>query len=190
MATMDVYKAAVSTFLPTPSKSHYVFNLRDFARVVFGVLLVPKTHMSEGDKLIRLWVHEVYRVFSDRLTDENDKLKFFEIVKDTTQQQFKISLDKLLRHLAPRGQLEDDNIRGLFFGDYMTSGDMRAYDEVTDFAKLTDTMERCARVLVRQYYVNVCVCLPCIQCILHVYTYVSTYLHTQHLFQFSENVGM
>ena len=45
---MGVYKAAVSTFLPTPSKSHYVFNLRDFSRVVRGVLLVPKTHMNEG----------------------------------------------------------------------------------------------------------------------------------------------
>nr|WAW84833.1 axonemal dynein heavy chain reconstructed 1 [Halisarca dujardinii] len=141
MATMDVYKAAVANFLPTPSKSHYVFNLRDFARVVFGVLLVPKTHMAEGDKLIRLWVHEVYRVFSDRLTDESDKLMFFDIVKNTTQQQFKVGLEKLLHHLAPQGQLEDDNIRGLFFGDYMGSGDTRAYDEVTDFNKLTEVME-------------------------------------------------
>ena len=72
-ATMGVYKAAVSTFLPTPSKSHYVFNLRDFSRVVRGVLLVPKTHMKEGDKLTRLWVHEIYRVFYDRLVDDNDR---------------------------------------------------------------------------------------------------------------------
>lgn len=72
-ATMAVYKAAVSTFLPTPSKSHYVFNLRDFSRVVRGVLLVPKTHMKEGDKLTRLWVHEIYRVFYDRLIDDKDR---------------------------------------------------------------------------------------------------------------------
>ena len=72
-ATMDVYKDSIAQFLPTPSKSHYVFNLRDFARVVRGVLLVPSNNMTEPEKLIRLWVHEVYRVFYDRLIDPEDR---------------------------------------------------------------------------------------------------------------------
>ena len=38
-----------------------------------GVLLVPAERMTEPDKLIRLWIHEVYRVFNDRLTDDNDR---------------------------------------------------------------------------------------------------------------------
>ena len=110
-ATMGVYKAAVEKFLPTPSKSHYVFNLRDFSRVVRGVLLTPKTHLSEGDKLIRLWVHEVYRVFYDRLVDDKDRLQFFDIVKETLHQYFKVGIDKLLVHLATSGNLKDDDIR-------------------------------------------------------------------------------
>lgn len=72
-ATLQVYKETMQGFLPTPTKSHYVFNLRDFARVVRGVLLVPASHMENNDKLLRLWFHEVYRVFYDRLTNEEDR---------------------------------------------------------------------------------------------------------------------
>jgi len=106
--------SAVSNFLPTPSKSHYIFNLRDFSRVIRGVLLTPASHMTEGDKLIRLWVHEVYRVFYDRLVDDDDRLSFFSIVKDTLNKYFKVSMDKLLGHLATSEGLADDNIRCLY----------------------------------------------------------------------------
>ncbi len=73
-ATMEIYKLAILKFLPTPAKSHYVFNLRDFARVIRGVLLVPNTVLKNEKKLQRLWVHEVFRVFCDRMTDDADRL--------------------------------------------------------------------------------------------------------------------
>ncbi|XP_035261919.1 dynein heavy chain 3, axonemal [Anguilla anguilla] len=141
-ATMAVYKDAMESFLPTPSKSHYIFNLRDFARIIRGVLLCPYTHLQEGDKLIRLWIHEVYRVFYDRLIDNNDRETFFEIVKARTSDFFKQSIDKLLIHLSPSGKVTDENIRSLFFGDYgKPDSDAKAYDEITDLKQLMEVME-------------------------------------------------
>lgn len=142
MATMQVYKAAIGNFLPTPTKSHYVFNLRDFSRVVRGVLLVPSSHMEEGDKLIRLWVHEVYRVFYDRLIDESDRLFFFNLIGETTKKQFNKDINALLKHLVPSGKLTDDHVRSLFFGDYINPDSPdKIYNEVTEIDTLTSRIE-------------------------------------------------
>ena len=134
-ATMSVYKDTIDSFLPTPSKSHYIFNLRDFARVIRGVLLAPHTHMQvreggknreidrvcsrnsplckflvalfqDGDKLIRLWIHEVYRVFYDRLIDSEDRDTFFMIVKENTSNFFKMNLEKVNHSKIPLAKLE------------------------------------------------------------------------------------
>ncbi|XP_038618403.1 dynein heavy chain 3, axonemal [Tachyglossus aculeatus] len=141
-ATMTIYKTAVENFLPTPSKSHYVFNLRDFSRVIQGVLLCPHTHLQDGEKLIRLWIHEVYRVFYDRLIDNEDRQVFFSMVKETTLNCFKKNVEKVLGHLSPSGKIEDDNIRSLFFGDFVKpESDLKVYDEITDLTQLTTVME-------------------------------------------------
>uniref|UniRef100_A0A2K5HID3 Dynein axonemal heavy chain 3 n=1 Tax=Colobus angolensis palliatus TaxID=336983 RepID=A0A2K5HID3_COLAP len=141
-ATKTIYREAVENFLPTPSKSHYVFNLRDFSRVIQGVLLCPHTHLQDVEKCIRLWIHEVYRVFYDRLIDKEDRQVFFNMVKETTSNCFKQSIEKVLIHLSPTGKIVDDNIRSLFFGDYFKpESDKKIYDEITDLKQLTVVME-------------------------------------------------
>ncbi|CAF0812221.1 unnamed protein product [Brachionus calyciflorus] len=143
-ATMEIYKQAIEQFLPTPSKSHYLFNLRDYARVIKGVLLVPSTHMKEEKKLYRLWIHEIYRVFYDRLIDDHDRQLFFSLVKKVLNEILKIDMDKLLEHLTePQGsKLTDNNIRSLIFGDYARpESESKIYDEITDLNELSKTMD-------------------------------------------------
>ena len=63
-----------------PRRSHYLFNLRQVSEVVQGLFSCPVEIVEKVfDKLgalKRLWLHEVMRVFSDRLINEDDKNMF------------------------------------------------------------------------------------------------------------------
>ncbi len=137
MRRAQVYSQSMQKLLPTPTKSHYVFNLRDYARVVQvrrlsarparvaaalhgghahiqqstsanftesrrrvlhtahrtaphraqGVMMLPLAALAPtggGPPAVslfkRLWVHEVFRVFYDRLVDDKDRLWLMEQV--------------------------------------------------------------------------------------------------------------
>lgn len=48
----------------------------------------------------------------------------------------------MLIHLSPTGKITDDNIRSLFFGDFLKpESDQKIYDEITDLRGLTIVME-------------------------------------------------
>ncbi|CAK9833026.1 Dynein axonemal heavy chain 3 [Anthophora retusa] len=143
-ATMDIYLAAIKNFLPIPAKSHYTFNLRDFSRVIKGILLVPASRMKEPDKLIRLWIHEVYRVFHDRLVDDDDRETLFYMVQHTCYDQLRQPLDKVLVRLLKdeEKEIKSSHMRDLYFGNYIEpDADPRVYDEVIDLNDLQEKMD-------------------------------------------------
>jgi len=72
-ATMELYNEIVLALPPTPSKFHYIFNLRDLSRIYEGLLLSTPDHFDSSAKMVRLWRNECLRVFFDRLNDEPDR---------------------------------------------------------------------------------------------------------------------
>lgn len=68
--------------------------------------------------------------------------KFFVHVRDTCQNCFKVSIDKVLGHLTMSGKVKEDNIRSLFFGDYLRPEGERIYDEIVDLRELSRVIEQ------------------------------------------------
>ncbi len=62
-ATLSLYEMIKLQFLPTPGKSHYLFNIRDVAKVMQGISIAKAASLGNVDSFVRLWVHEFQRVF-------------------------------------------------------------------------------------------------------------------------------
>eukprot|EP00913_Durusdinium_trenchii_P000594 g548.t1 len=99
--TLEIYKSAVASLLPTPLKVHYTFNLRDFAKIIFGVLLLKKQECDGVARHVRLWVHEIWRVIGDRLVVNEDRLWMLEQVRAVTKNVFGQGFDEVMKHLEP-----------------------------------------------------------------------------------------
>eukprot|EP00304_Pavlova_gyrans_P012708 CAMPEP_0206041750 /NCGR_PEP_ID=MMETSP1466-20131121/6142_1 /ASSEMBLY_ACC=CAM_ASM_001126 /TAXON_ID=44452 /ORGANISM="Pavlova gyrans, Strain CCMP608" /LENGTH=4121 /DNA_ID=CAMNT_0053416453 /DNA_START=38 /DNA_END=12403 /DNA_ORIENTATION=- len=80
-ASIDIYNQMCQSMLPTPAKSHYTFNLRDLSKVVQGMLQITPQRCGTSDELIKLWSHEMCRVFRDRLTGAPDRTRFNDMVR-------------------------------------------------------------------------------------------------------------
>jgi dynein heavy chain len=129
-ASIDVFNTIVRELLPTPSKSHYTFNLRDIAKVFQGMLMADPKRLNSKVGLVRLWVHESNRVFADRLTCEEDHEWFKNLTKKQVEETFRLDWCQVV----PTEQL--------VYGDFMNpNSDSRIYDEVSDFDKMKSIIE-------------------------------------------------
>ncbi|XP_042138199.1 dynein axonemal heavy chain 2 isoform X2 [Peromyscus maniculatus bairdii] len=127
-ATLDVYNTVVQRFLPTPAKIHYLFNLRDISKVFQGMLRANKDFHDTKASITRLWIHECFRVFSDRLVDATDMEAFMGILSDKLGTFF----DLTFHNLCP-------NKRPPIFGDFMK--EPKVYEDLVDLTVLKTAME-------------------------------------------------
>ena len=110
-ASITVYKTVIADMLPTPSKSHYTFNLRDLSKVFQGILMVDSEELVSEDKLLRLWMHEQQRVYHDRLINVDDRKHFNDVCSKI-----------LSENLEAEALAADPQLDNILFGDYMKAG--------------------------------------------------------------------
>ncbi|KAK2587842.1 hypothetical protein KPH14_003939 [Odynerus spinipes] len=142
--TLDIYKTTRIYLLPTPAKSHYLFNLRDFSRVIQGVLLSTPESVTTMDGMKRLWVHEVLRVYGDRLVDDTDSRWLVEKMKRTIKKHMDDEMENLFSDLLEGSEtkITDLQLRNLVYCDFQDPvADRKLYLEVEDLDKLAVVVE-------------------------------------------------
>jgi dynein heavy chain len=129
--TLKLYSAVVQKLPPTPSKFHYVFNLRDLSRVYEGLCLATIDRFNTGEKLVRLWRNECMRVFYDRLITLEDKEFVTNSIADLLRQGFPNFADTALQD-------------PLLFGDFLDMHEvdsLRLYEDMYSYEKIKPVIE-------------------------------------------------
>ncbi|ALC49870.1 Dhc16F [Drosophila busckii] len=129
-ACVDVYMRVSKVMLPTPDRSHYIFNLRDLSKCIQGILQANNMYYNMENQILRLFYHETTRVFHDRLINSDDKAMFQKLMNDVCLYHFKRDVVK-------------PEEPAILFGDFMVFGkpkNERIYDEIKDHSKLESVL--------------------------------------------------
>lgn len=144
-ATYNVFKSAIEYLRPTPSKSHYVFNLRDFSRLIQGCAMLKKENAETKSTFAKIWAHETLRVFGDRLIDQNDNDWLFGKLKQIVSEQFRENFELLFQESGDGSPVTQETLKNLMFGSYFdTDSDTnKRYEEVVDLDQFLRLAENC-----------------------------------------------
>ncbi|XP_034934334.1 dynein heavy chain 2, axonemal [Chelonus insularis] len=134
LATINMYNNVVKEMLPTPGKVHYLFNLRDISKVFQGLLRSHRDYQYSRESFLRLWIHEVFRVFSDRLIDEGDRDWFISQLNEQLGKYFELTF----HNLCPEKRCP-------IFGSFINAWNI--YEDLKDIA----TVRRHIEVQIEEY---------------------------------------
>ncbi|XP_076108254.1 dynein axonemal heavy chain 10-like isoform X2 [Mytilus galloprovincialis] len=121
--TMSLYSTIVKDLPPTPSKFHYIFNLRDLSRIYHGLSLTTPDRFSKPEIFVRVWRNECSRVICDRLINEEDKTHVTGLIKALLEENYKPHVELAMRDPC-------------LFGDYRTAmedSEPRLYEDIQDY---------------------------------------------------------
>lgn len=137
-ATISIWETVAKKLLPTPAKFHYLFTIRELARVFQGIAKVAQatehkviqntTNCKEKIPpqlfLIGLWRHECERTFMDKLTNNADKKVFTDILTKVTKEKFRESL----------GYDDEQLMTNMIFCDFQRKDIYDEYGELVSIA--------------------------------------------------------
>ncbi|KAL7295702.1 hypothetical protein TKK_0011053 [Trichogramma kaykai] len=124
--TMDLYKLTITELPPTPSKFHYIFNMRDLSRVTAGMLQSSPNHFKTEHQFVRLWRNEFTRVFCDRLISKTDLKIVHEQIEEKVKSVWELEEDIVSYSLRDP----------LLFGDFRNAcsqDEVRLYEDLLDY---------------------------------------------------------
>ncbi|XP_012280984.2 dynein heavy chain 2, axonemal [Orussus abietinus] len=127
-ATIRMYNNVILKMRPTPLKMHYLFNLRDISKIFQGLLRSHKDYHDSKQVFLRLWAHESFRVFCDRLIDEKDKEWFIGQINEQLGKYFETTYHSLC-----------PDKRSPIFGSFMNAWNI--YEDLTDIPALRRYIE-------------------------------------------------
>uniref|UniRef100_A0A8D2LCC4 Dynein axonemal heavy chain 10 n=1 Tax=Varanus komodoensis TaxID=61221 RepID=A0A8D2LCC4_VARKO len=122
-ATLALYQMIVHDLPPTPSKFHYIFNLRDLSRVYNGLVQTTPERFQTVTQMVRVWRNECLRVFHDRLINETDKALVQGHIQTLIEDNFKDDAEHAMRD-------------PILFGDFrmaLNEGEPRIYEDIQDY---------------------------------------------------------
>lgn len=147
--TLDLFKIATIELPATPSKFHYIFNLKDLSRTYAGILLTQASNFKDPRQLVRVWRNEFTRVFCDRLISNEDvtlvQERMSELVNKYFQKEVRIRPSMMSfrsEKLEKKNSLSDMPANQfimrnpLLFGDFrhgVVDEEERIYEDLLDF---------------------------------------------------------
>ncbi|RAW32452.1 Dynein beta chain, flagellar outer arm, partial [Phytophthora cactorum] len=139
-ATIDLYTEVRANFLATATKFHYVFSMRELSSLFQGIFMArPEAYLNNSLQFCRLWIHECFRVFSDRMSSPSEIQRFAEMAVEQTKKNFEDDQGEIFA--AP---LICVNFLGAasmsMEGEY--GGSTLSYVPVVDKTQLTACLER------------------------------------------------
>jgi dynein heavy chain len=134
--TLRLYNYILEKLPPTPSRFHYIFNLRDLSRIYEGMLCATDDKVKTMSDFLRLWRNEALRILHDRLISTEDKEIVIAKMTELVREKYGGAADTIMQD-------------PILYGDYLNSakqvqgeeGVLRLYEDVGTYADIKPLFE-------------------------------------------------